>query len=42
MDWDPGSIHWPQQMFMLLITLPPIFIIGVLLAFAGPLFGKRG
>lgn len=36
MLWNPSHIMWPQQLMILSIVLPPIFIAFIALAFGAP------
>ena len=38
MPWTPTHIDWNQQLMLMEILLPPIFIACGFLAFAAPLF----
>jgi hypothetical protein len=37
MRWDPTHILWGQQVLLMWIVLPPIFIVAALIPFAAPL-----
>jgi hypothetical protein len=40
MEWHPAQLSWDQQMFVLWVLLPPIFIVCGILAFLAPLLYK--
>ena len=41
MEWSATNIGWYQQVFLMWILLPPIFLACGLLAFAAPLLYRE-
>lgn len=41
MEWHPAQLSWDQQMFVLWVLLPPIFLICGSLAYLAPIFYKE-
>ena len=41
MAWDANHILWAEQVQLLWATLPPVFVISGLLAFAAPILYKN-
>lgn len=41
MEWHPAQLSWDQQMFVLSVLLPPIFIVCGILAFLAPILYKE-
>ena len=37
MEWHPAQLSWDQQMFVLWVLLPPVFIFCGFLAFLAPM-----
>ena len=41
MHWDPTHILWGEQVLLMWILLPPIFIAAAVIPFAGPMLLKN-
>ena len=41
MEWNAAHIVWDQQVMLVWLLLPPVFILVALMTFAAPIFLRK-